>query len=691
MARVSRSGRATPRSGVSLGAGPGFRPDIQGLRALAVGLVVLDHAHVPGLRGGFIGVDVFFVISGFLITGLLIGDIERHRSVRFVNFYARRALRILPMATVVIVVTSVASVLLLGVLAARSLLVDGVWAVFFVANVHFAAAGTNYFAATGTSALQHYWSLAVEEQFYLVWPALLGAIAFGASRLRREHVTRLAIAATLVAFIAVSLASSIADTAKDPAGAYFSTIDRGWELAVGALIAVVLPSVKTIPRILGAVLTWTGLSAVLAAAVLFTSLTPIPGWRALLPVLGAGALLVGGVAGARGGAQALLGLRPLQFLGDISYSLYLWHWPLLVLGAAYLGARDSLAARLVTVAAAVLLSSLTFHLFENPVRHARALVQKWWRGLLLWPVATGVVVAISIVAMPSIPFAAAAGPAVAESATAAVRTAVRAALADAPIPAATSPGLAVASSDHVNLGACSAYGRLRSEICQLGDPRGHHTVVLFGNSHSAMWEPALATIARRDHWRFYPVVKEACGYDTYTDVVPGLSPRNQCSRWYEWATSVIARLHPDLIVMGSYTVTQYWFRGEQSALARLKPLAPRFVLLSDTPRRTNPLPDCLLQSDATQKTCLWHESAANDEKQRSTERIAALASVDYLNVTPWFCWRGLCPGVIDDLLPYPDRAHLTPEYSRFLTTDLQRAINLTGGTIRQPVPLAGAG
>ena len=680
--RGAHRATATPRTA------PGFRADIQGLRALAVGLVVLDHAHVPGFPGGYIGVDVFFVISGFLITGLLINDIERHHRVRFLHFYARRALRILPMATVVIVTTSIASVLLLGVLAARSTLIDGVWAVFFVANVHFAQTGTNYFASTGTSALQHYWSLAVEEQFYLVWPAFLGVITFAVSRFRREAVPRRAIALTLVVLIAGSLMLSISDTANNATGAYFSTIDRAWELAIGALIAVVLPSVKRIPAWLGVALTWTGIGAVLAAALFFTAATPIPGWRALLPVLGTGALLVGGRAGARGGAQELLARRPLQFVGDISYSLYLWHWPMLILGAAYLGSEDSLTMRFVIVAAAVLLSSLTYRFFENPIRHTRVFAGRLWRGLLLWPVATGLVVAVSVAVMPPIPFAAAAGPAVAESAPLAVRNAVAAALANAAIPTATSPGLAVASSDHVNLGNCSAYRKLRSQICQLGDPHGSRTMVLFGNSHSVMWEPALAVVAKQEHWKFYPVVKEACGYDTYTDLVPGLSPKNQCTQWYEWARSVIARLHPDLIIMGSYTATKYWVRGEQRAIAQLKPLAPRFILFSDTPRIPSPSV-CLLQSGATQKTCLRHETPARFQDQRTVKQIAALAGVNYLDVSPWFCWNGLCPSVIDGLIPYYDGAHLTPEYSKFLTSDVQRAINLSGGTVVQPVALPG--
>ena len=347
-----------------------FRQDIQGLRALAVGIVVLDHAHIPGFSGGFIGVDVFFVISGFLITGLLLGDIAKHARVRFLNFYSRRAQRILPAATVVILATCVASIALLGIIQARSVLVDGVWAVFFGANVHFASVGTNYFAAAvSTSPLQHYWSLAVEEQFYLVWPAALGIVAVV---FRRKgivgHVPRLPIALTLAVVGGLSLYLSVVQTASNPKAAYFSTFDRTWELAVGALLAVALPWLGKIPTALRSALSWSGLVAIVTAALFFTASTPMPGYNALLPVLGCAALLVGGIGLPRYGAHSLLSIRPMRFLGDISYSLYLWHWPVIVLltgDTTGLSGIELLGARLAVMLGA---SCASYYLIEHPLR-----------------------------------------------------------------------------------------------------------------------------------------------------------------------------------------------------------------------------------------------------------------------------------------------------------------------------------
>jgi peptidoglycan/LPS O-acetylase OafA/YrhL len=317
---------------------PHFRPDIQGMRAIAVGIVVLDHAHIPGLSGGFIGVDVFFVLSGFLITGLLLGDVAKTGGVRFLNFYARRAARILPAATLVIVATLAASYIVLNVIQARSVAGDGLWSVFFLANYHFAAVGTNYFAAvTATSPLQHFWSLAVEEQFYLVWPFLLGTVAFLTHRRRATtsyHVPRRSLYALLIPITAYSLYLSITQTSANPTAAYFSTFDRTWELGIGALLALTLPHLSRIPGLARAALSWAGLAGVLLAATTFSSHTRIPGYLALVPVLGAAAMVAGGVGRPRYGASSLLAVRPLRFIGDISYSLYLWHWPVLILGAA---------------------------------------------------------------------------------------------------------------------------------------------------------------------------------------------------------------------------------------------------------------------------------------------------------------------------------------------------------------------
>jgi len=674
---------------------PKFRGDIQGLRALAVGVVVLDHAHIPGIPGGFIGVDVFFVISGFLITGILLGDIGKYAKVRFLHFYSRRAQRILPAATVVIIATCLASVALLGVIQARSVLVDGVWAVFFGANIHFAAVGTNYFAAgSATSPLQHYWSLAVEEQFYLVWPALLGLVAF---IFRKRHVTghipRVPIAITLVAVGAFSLYMSIVQTAANPTAAYFSTLDRTWELAVGALLAVALPWLAKIPDNVRSALSWMGLVAIMSAALLFTASTAIPGYKALLPVLGCGALLIGGINAPRFGAHTLMSMKPLRFLGDISYSLYLWHWPILIIGAAYLGARDTLPVRVGLIAVSIAVATISYYGLENPMRHIQMLSRRTWRGLLLWPVATGLVVSVAIFGAPSVPFAGAAtAKNVALSPLVAIEQAVVAGQNNTPVPATTDPSLLTAGTDNVNLGSCSQYPKFTGKVCQLGDPTGTKSMVIFGDSHSTMWVPALAIIAKQEHWKLYTVVREACGYDTYVGIDPGEGKGNVCDTFYSWAKTQITKIHPDVLIMGSYTNTTNWVQGETMVVNQLKPLAKRFILLSTSPEtrqlsRGIQAPNvCLTTAGANQGTCLVPMPTGRIENDLQTAAIAAQTGVQYLNVTPLFCDAGECPAIINGMIPTYDGAHLTPQYSKYVAPDLAPALNLNG---TNTVPIVG--
>jgi peptidoglycan/LPS O-acetylase OafA/YrhL len=577
-------------------------------------------------------------------------------------------------------VTDVASVLIMNFVHARSVLTDSIWAAFFAANVRFARDGTNYFSTGPVSPLQHLWSLAVEEQFYIVWPAILALTIFGIHALRRNRrrqlharraLPRRRIAIVLLGIFAVSLYLSIRQTANNPATAYFSTPDRAWELAAGALLATIRPALARIPTAMRAACTWLGIAGIAVAAVTFGASTPFPGDAALLPVLGACAVLAGGVGAPRFGANRLLAVGAAQFVGNISYSLYLWHWPLLVLAADYYGFTLNVWQNLVVVAVAVVVSTLSYFYVENPIRHWRSARARPARALLLWPVALTSVLLCVLALQPSDPLGTDEITSVPGGAATAVRSAVDAGLANDPIPTKLSPDIADATNDFKSIGACSAYGHRTSKLCEMGDPNGKDLIVVFGNSHSSMWIPAMRIIATQAHWRFIPIVKEACGYGDY--VAPVMT---ECSEWYEWALRQIQALHPEEVLVGNY-VHGAWESALSTITRAMKQLVPRVVLLTDAPTIARVPADCLLQPGATQGTCLWHQSHHSLDALPVLEAIGRDKRVQVVNAAPWFCYHLLCPSVIDAIIPYADTEHITEAYSEFLAPDLGRALHLT--------------
>ena len=290
-----RAGIAVPSAnGSETATSRGHRRDIEGLRATAVLGVVLYHAGFTPLAGGYAGVDVFFVLSGFLITGGLWDELRDHGRIRFGAFYARRARRLLPAAALVIAVTMLAAARWSAPLAARSVVHDGIASLFYVANYRFALLNTNYLSASAApSPLLHYWSLAVEEQFYLVWPALLMLGATVWRRRRHRHRRRAeplaGVAVTIAAVTVASFALSLRLTRTNEPWAFFSLGTRAWELGVGAMLALAAPWLAKVPAALGRVLALVGLAAVMVAFTAFSSATPFPGLAALLPVLGTAA------------------------------------------------------------------------------------------------------------------------------------------------------------------------------------------------------------------------------------------------------------------------------------------------------------------------------------------------------------------------------------------------------------------
>ncbi|MGC8509482.1 MAG: acyltransferase family protein [Acidimicrobiales bacterium] len=357
-----------------------FRPDIQGLRAVAVILVVATHAAVPGFEGGYVGVDVFFVISGYVITGLLLRQPRRPLRENLGAFYARRVRRIIPAATLVLVATTFAAYALLGPRFAPSLLDDVRWAALFGENFRLIATGSNYFVpGVAPSLVTHYWSLAIEEQFYLVYPLLVFSLARVVPR--RRHA--LALALCLGAAIATSAWWSYHLTALNPVAAYYSPLTRFWELALGGLVAVIPRSLAARTPRLNTAVAVAAVVALAASVWRLNAASVFPGVLAWWPCAASAALLWTGLASRRGGPASWLAWRPLRDLGDLSYSLYLWHFPWLMIPLQLVHPIASPLARLLEVGGALACSLASYHLVENPLRHSSRLARDGWATALV--------------------------------------------------------------------------------------------------------------------------------------------------------------------------------------------------------------------------------------------------------------------------------------------------------------------
>src|ERR1035438_5755814 len=542
-------------SGDEAGTAPGdrrFRPDVEGLRAVAVLLVVLYHAGVPRLTGGYVGVDVFFVISGFVITGLLLRERSGTGRTSILGFYARRVRRILPAATLVIVATVVAAYVVLGVVSGNYVADDGRWAAVFLANFHFESVGTNYLtAALPPSPLQNYWSLSVEEQFYVVYPTLFLVVA----RVRGRFSLRTRMSVALSVVIVASYWLSVTQTASHPASAYFSPFTRAWELALGALVAVSTTWLKHLPARAAAVLTWAGLAAIVYSAFAFDAQTAYPGSLVAVPVVGAALIIAAGVAVPRWGAESLLGTGPAQWLGKRSYSLYLWHWPILIIAAEQVG-KSSLPVgdNLILVVIAVLLSMATYHVVENPIRH--------WRLPTRTSVIAGVALVLATVLVLSVTIAAESAPPTHNQVVPAaneqvVLDQVAAAAKITRVPKDLQPPLTSATVDwggKYESDKCQAGQAQSSEqICTIGDPYGAQLMVLYGDSHALMWLPAFDAIARSAGWRLVVLAKVYCPAEPVTIASgAGGRPDLACDQWHTWATRWINASRPNLLVITQF-------------------------------------------------------------------------------------------------------------------------------------------
>lgn len=676
----------------------GLRADIQGLRAVAVLLVLAFHAGVPALAGGYVGVDVFFVISGFLITGLVLRELRATGRLDLPGFYARRIRRLLPATAVTFVGVTALTVTLVPVTRWAGIAGDLAAGSLYVMNWRLADRSVDYLQEGGAaSPLQHFWSLAVEEQFYVVWPVLIVAVAWLARR-RGEAGARPSARGLTLGLLAIgvpSLAWSIHLTATEPGPAYFVTTTRLWELVVGALLAVGAERLGRAPARVRRVAGWAGLAAIGVAAVGFGPTTPFPGVAALVPTLGAAAVLWAG-GGDGVGRVRLLEPAPLQHVGALSYSLYLWHWPLIVTATAVLGVDGELPVPVAVLVAVVSLGPawLTYRLVEQPLHHARALAVPW-RAAVAGAVCIGVGLACALTVRHLTPRWEPT-PVTADMGAGALGAAPASSPAGAPTAAPTVvPAPVAAAQDNPDVYADGCHQDQDSAdvvSCVYGDPDSGTVVALVGDSHAAQWQPGLRAVAEERGWRLETYTKSACPFDdTEVWLDDTDQPYASCVDWVADLTQALLADPPDLVVTssaGHYRAVadgaampraasdRELAEGSADAWSELEAAGSDVAVLIDTPVFGLDVPECVATNAGDLAACSVPRVDAVAASAASVQRMAVeqAPGVDAVDLTDYVCPRAECSPVIGGVLVARDGDHLTATYSRTLAPALDDAL-----------------
>ncbi|GAA3088501.1 acyltransferase family protein [Streptosporangium carneum] len=660
----------------------GFRPDIEGLRAVAVLAVLAFHATVPGMAGGFVGVDVFFVISGFLITGLLLRDVSATGRFSLAEFYARRARRILPAAGVVLLATTAGAWLMLPPLRGGDIAADVVTAALYIANWRFVAGQTDYLAAErDPSPLLHYWSLAVEEQFYLLWAPLLLVLVLLARRLGRSPFPAIAVA--IVTLTGLSFALSLWWTGVSAPLAYLSSPSRAWQFGVGALVALLMPyssrpdggegrpdaggssdgtgqgrgrRPRFAVRVAQGALGLLGAAAVVWSIVRIGPSTPYPGTIALVPTLGTAAVIL-----FRSPVSAALSSAPVRAIGRLSFSWYLWHWPVLVLAEAVLGAQPW-PVRLALVLGSALPAVLTLKLVERPLRLSAVVSALPRRGLALGTSAMAVPLAAALLLNGG----------VVHGATA-TRATVTGTATDTATGTAGAPGTALrptpaeARTDFPRSAGCEIeLTATTSPPCLFGNPASKDRIVLIGDSHAGQWFAVAERIAVRRGWALEVLTKPGCPLPRLTVVDPRLGREyRECDTWREHALKrLAAQAPPRLVLVASLNA----YSSDRAALTRawdatltpLSRLGAPLVYLRDTPLPGKDVPACL--SGGPVADCAFPRRAAlRPDPLAEQVRAGERPGVRLLDVVPLLCREtaDTCPAALDGVVLYRDDAHIT--------------------------------
>ena len=632
-----------------------FRPDIEGLRALAVGLVIASHAELAFLRGGFVGVDVFFVLSGYLITSLLMQEISSSGTVNFARFYARRARRLLPAAITMVLVVCSAEAIIMNPVAQFKTLKAALATVLYSSNLYFAHLQVQYFfqRSATTNPLLHTWSLAVEEQFYLVWPVLLLLLARMIKSVRYR----------IIALTAISLASfalCVRWTATNSTLAFFETPARVWEFGAGGLLVFVPERWLGGRRRLWSWLGGIGIITLTAGAELIHA-SKFPGYIAAIPVVGTLLLLLAGVGAPESPAPRLLRTRPAQLIGRLSYSLYLWQWPVLVIGRQLIP-KNSVPIRLGWIAVAGIMAAMTYCAIENSIRFQSFLIARSVLTLGL-AVLTAILCVGAIGAWRAILY-----------------RSVQFRKYDRVVQ--DFPGVYRKGCDPDRVDPHP----MRCFFGEISQPRS--TVVLFGDSHAAEWFPALQEIADVQHWRLATIIKPGCSALSIREEVTPQMER-VCEEWRRAAIGDIEELGPDLVILTSSSRhlgadgnmiedTRVWEQGARDTFGALARQGAKVRFIRDTPYADYDVPGCLAQAEwdgHTRCPALVSAAALSPDIYAAEARAAQdFGNVKVLDLSDQMCGTDRCYLESGGQVILRDGDHLTASYSRSLAAVLYQRL-----------------
>lgn len=642
-----------------------YRPELDGLRALAVTLVVAFHAGFPGTQGGFIGVDVFFVLSGFLISSQLLKELRSKGRLALGAFYARRIRRLLPASALTVLVTLAAAVWLLSPAELAATAQASRASALYLANGFFAINAADYFAAdVKTNPLLHLWSLAVEEQFYFFWPVLLWFAMGGRSSSARA-------VAVLAGVALISLALCGYLTAHSPSWGFFSPLTRAWEFAAGALAAE-LPRPPATARMWATRLGWLSLAALLYSAQVMSE-QAFPGWIALWPVLATALVLWALRVPQITGLARLLSVKPLVKIGQLSYSWYLWHWPVLVLTLA-LAPQCSLLMRSVAALGALAIAALAHTFVENPLRHHQGLARQPVRAFVL---AGGLMLATVGLAQGVLKLAAY----------------------RAGTPQMLRISAAISDIAQMDRKACVSLRDASDPLrCEYGDATSPTHLVLFGDSHAIQWFDALQPLVLKHGWHLTTLLKSGCPAGDLTP--PGLNvvASRACQAWRAQALEALRQVHPTLVILSSATPfvgteisADNWERALKRTVQAIQQAGARALVIRDTPRPGFNVPACLARAQAQgrslESTCAFEERGSLNEGAARAER-AALGlpeSADaaqqacsqqgcWLDLADALCAQGRCVSYRQGAVVFRDDNHLTGRFAATLSERLEPGV-----------------